>query len=270
MIGFACPDCHAALAPSVRECPGCGRGVAWDGEVLDVRTERLEAFPEARLRRLAALEERHFWFPGRRRLLRGLIRRFVAPGSRFLELGCGSGRLLASLRGLVLAGLDGHPVAVRRPDVALAVGDVTHTPFASGAFDAVGAFDVVEHVDDGAFMAEAARLLRPGGVLLVAVPACPRLYGPFDERAGHRRRYSRAGLHRVLRGAGLEPVFTTAYQCLLFPLFVLSRLRDRGDWGLPPAWLNTLLTWVNLAEAEVAARVPLPWGSSLLCAARRG
>lgn len=270
MIGFACPDCREPLQAAREDCPGCGRAVAWDGEVLDVRGERLESFPEERLRRLSDLEERHFWFPGRRRLIRALIRRFVPSGSRFLELGCGSGRLLASLRGLVLAGLDGHPVALRRPDLALAVGDVTRTPFASGGFDAVGAFDVVEHVDDGAFMAEVSRLLRPGGVLLVSVPAFPWLYGRFDERAGHLRRYTRAGLHRVLRAAGLAPLYTTAYQFLLFPLFVLSRLRDRGDWGLPPAWLNRLLAAVNLAEAAVAARVPLPWGSSWLCAARRG
>ena len=158
-------------------------------------------------------------------------------------------------------------------------------PFAGGAFDLVTALDVVEHIDDdAAAVTEIARVLRPGGLALLTVPAFPSLWGRQDEIAHHRRRYRALGLRALVTGAGLEPEHLTYFNTLLFPPIAAVRLARRGarrgqtpgspelrsDFALTrPGRLDTLLARVFAAEAPLVARGRLPFGVSLLALARK-
>jgi SAM-dependent methyltransferase len=151
-------------------------------------------------------------------------------------------------------------------------------PFADGAFDLVTALDVIEHIDDDvAALGELRRVLRPGGRLLVAVPAFTFLWGRQDEVSHHRRRYTRATLARALAQAGFAVVRESYFNTLLFPPIAAVRLgrrllrrpgRRQSDFELGPARLNGLLGAVFGAEAALVARTDLPFGVSLLALAR--
>ncbi len=207
-------------------------------------------------------------------LLRHLDALFVA-GDRVAEIGAGTGALLSTLaaRGVRCVGIDQHPP---RPGVDPAiewhVADAGALPLPPASCDGVLMLDLLEHVDDGAALAEAQRVLRPGGKLLVAVPALPLLWSHRDEAAGHLRRYTRAALRRVLLAAGFRVTRLHGYQVALLPLLVASRLlggdragRDREDH--PPPLLNWALTWLNRIDARLAAALALPFGSSWIALA---
>jgi SAM-dependent methyltransferase len=133
--------------------------------------------------------------------------------------------------------------------------------------------DVLEHVDDTRALAEARRVLRPGGLLLITVPAMPWLWSYRDRAAGHRRRYTRSALRRLAEDCGFEVAELRYYQCALLPLVAASRLGGRRNSSFeyaeerPPRLLNELFSWINGAEARLHA--DLPWGTSLAAAWHR-
>jgi len=159
------------------------------------------------------------------------------------------------------------------PATSLHHGNAAALPFPEDSFDGVLLLDVLEHADDDAALAEARRVVRPGGWVLLSVPAFPWLWSFRDVDAGHLRRYSRRGLEDVVRRSGLAVERVTYYQCLLFPVLAVARLAMRGRRlrdaeERVPRLINALLTAVNSVEARAARRIDLPWGSSLFVRAR--
>lgn len=242
---------------------------------------RPPGFSAARRAHLAALEPDHFWFPARRRLLAALLARGAArQRGAAIELGCGSGTALPLLATdhSICVGVEGHPESLvaaraRVPDAVLIEGDATRVPLADAGFDLAIALDVLEHVDPEALLAEAHRLLRPGGSLLLCVPAFPSLWSPLDEAAGHRCRYRRRELAAELGANGFRVIHWTHYQALLFPIAWLSR-RFASDGPLPlerrpPRLLGRALGLVNQLEVTLFARCQLPFGTSLFMLAQR-
>jgi SAM-dependent methyltransferase len=154
-----------------------------------------------------------------------------------VDVGCSSGHMLADLRaewpGAALAGVDaeaaGLPAAhAAVPDAALFYASATELPFADGAADALVALNLLEHLpDDGAALAEFARVLRPGGRAVVVVPANPRLYDYYDAHLRHERRYRRGEVAERGRAAGLEPVAGTAVGSIVYPAFWAVKTRNR-------------------------------------------
>jgi SAM-dependent methyltransferase len=233
------------------------------------------------------LEGRHWWFLGRSRLFLRLLEREFPPSARPIELldfGCGTGAFLEPLErfGSVSA-VDSDPSAVAfchargREQVRL-VPSGAPLPFADGAFDLVTTLDVIEHIDDdvGA-LRELRRVLRPGGRLLVAVPAFMFLWGRQDEVSHHRRRYTTSSLRAALAAAGFAVDRTSYFNTLLFAPVAAVRLGRRllrrpgsaqSDFELGPAALNRTLAAVFGAEAGLVARRDLPFGVSLLALAR--
>ena len=294
---WTCPSCRSRLATGDAGlvCPGCGGAVARDpdalGGVLRFAPELEPAgFPPERRDHLAALARGHFWFAPRRRLLARLIDRWVPAEERraAVELGCGTGGFLETLcrRFATVAALDAYAEslssAVSSPTVRetaeLAQADVLAAPLAAASFDLVAALDVLEHVPPGPFLAETARLARPGGRLLLTVPAGPSLWSALDVAAGHRCRYTLPRLRGELAAAGWNLVHWTHYQFVLWPLVWASRrwlAAARGDGTAtplerrPPAVLGRLLGAVNHAEVRALGRLRLPLGSSLVTLARR-
>jgi 2-polyprenyl-3-methyl-5-hydroxy-6-metoxy-1,4-benzoquinol methylase len=235
-------------------------------------------FPRDRLRRLGQLERWHFWFLGRRALVERLLgRRLAQPGQRVLDLGCGTGFMLGILShpGRRLIGIDLRTeglAATRRaqPRAWVAQAHAATLPLAADSVHVVLLLDVLEHVDDRALLLEVARVLRPGGHLLLTVPALPWLWSYRDEAAGHLRRYTRRRLSRVLTATCWQVQEMRYYQCLLLPVAIATRLLGRGGPGArdleerPPRLLNALLTSVSMAEAALGDVVAWPWGLSLV------
>ena len=229
--------------------------------------------------RLAGLERWHFWFVGRDRLVTNLLRRFPPPAP-LVDVGCGTGRFAATLRvpGGIVVALDRELGGPPGGDAAGVRGDAERLPFADRSVGTILARDVLEHLDDGVALADWHRVLRPGGLLLLLVPAWPSVWSHRDVRAGHRRRYTRRTLRAALEPAGFELLELRGYQCALLPVIALSRIagRRRRENQLdaeehPPPLVNAVFGLLNRIEAACArSRVlRVPTGSTLAAVARR-
>ena len=227
---------------------------------------------------IAPLEATHFWFVARDELFDLLLARLAHHGARVLDVGCGTGRYAAGLaaRGFHVVGADPHLPHPLPSGPVFIDASADDLGLRNGCVDVVLARDVLEHVDDHAALAEFVRVLRPGGLLLAAVPAWPSLWGPRDVAAGHLRRYRRRTLVAAVEGAGFSVREVRGYQCALLPLLAVARwrARRRPESGLQreeqlPAALNRVLLAVNRAEARTArwSWLRLPTGSSLVVVA---
>jgi SAM-dependent methyltransferase len=241
---------------------------------------------------IAALERTHWYYAGKRQLVREWIQRVRPPGRADLLLDCGAGtglfaeEMAAQCRVMVL---DDHEEALRllrarfRPEQILSLaGDQVPLPDAS--LEYVTALDVLEHVpDDAAVVRGFHRLLKPGGLAVVTVPASMALWSDWDVALHHFRRYDRAQLETLFPLAQWEVVQSNYTNVLVYPaVWAVRRWRAwrqgketqgrpaaavRSEDKIPPRWLNALLraTFVALARS----RVPFPFGVSLLLVARR-
>jgi SAM-dependent methyltransferase len=241
------------------------------------------------------LERSHWWFRGRTAIFEAIVARRVLPEVRerpirALDVGCGMGAHLGILgpEGRSF-GTDLELGAIRhcrdRGFQAVALADGTRLPFQDAAFDLVTALDTLEHIpDDAAAARECARVLKPGGILVVSGPAYQFLYTHQDRVVEHRRRYTLGAVRSLLEGAGLELLHGTYVNWILFPgilaAIVLIKIKQRlrppqpGDQRSNasirfPRWLNGVLAWIFSAERHVAPFVRLPFGHSLVAIARR-
>lgn len=197
------------------------------------------------VRKLAALEDTHWWYRERRHLLGALIRG-IAPGAA-LDIGAAGGgntRVLQRAGWSVTAleyGADGAEVAAER-GLSVVRGDATALPVDDESLDLVVAFDVLEHIPDhDTAVAEVRRALRPGGRFLIAVPADPKLWSEHDVAVDHVRRYTRSTLREVLERNGFELTSMTSWNVLLRPVVALRRRKASGSD------LETVHPLVNLA-----------------------
>jgi SAM-dependent methyltransferase len=233
--------------------------------------------------RLYELEERHWWFRGRRAVIRALLDRGGAPARpRLLDAGCGTGRNLAELAPHAASahGVDSAGEAVefcrRRGLDGVTEAVLEVLPFEDGAFDVLLATDVIEHLDDDlAALCELRRVAAPGARLLLTVPAYQWLWSAHDEAHQHRRRYTRPQLVGRVRAAGWEPLVATYFNALLLgPIAVARRLpggAGSSDYDRTPRWLNAVLERPMRLEAQLIRRgTALPAGVSIGLIARAG
>jgi len=238
------------------------------------------------------LERSHWWYVGRRRILGAAMQRVSIFGSRILDVGCGTGEYLEVLKerypSFIICGIDFElePLRFCRADhsAPLSQADATDLPFASASFDMVVALDTLEHVrDDARALGELYRVSKPGGSVLLTVPAFPFLWGNVDDVGHHFRRYRRRELVRKLESAGFRVQEVRYYNFILFPPIALLRLLARllpkrvsppdghisTDFDLVEKGpLNSLLTFVFSLEASLLG-LKIPFGVSLLCIASR-
>jgi SAM-dependent methyltransferase len=231
------------------------------------------------------VEDRHWWYRGRRRVLRRAIECLALPSPvRTLDAGCGSGRNMVDLaRHGEVVGVEISPTSVavargRRLGEVIE-GSVTELPFAADSFDLAVCLDVLEHLsDDRAALLELRRVLAPGGALVVTVPAYQWLWSGHDEINHHCRRYSRATLRQAAREAGWECTYATHFNALLLPVAIGLRALERLHRGttessldlwVPPTPLNWLLQQpLNLEAAAIGRGGHIPVGLSLLAVLR--
>lgn len=231
---------------------------------------------------MAALDEQHWWYVARRKVLTNLIRRRAHPpaDARLLEIGCGTGhnlQMLAQFGSVDALEVDDTARALAekrlgKPVFSAPLPDLAGVP--ERQYDLVAALDVVEHiVDDRAALRGISRSLKPGGKLVLTVPAHQWMWSAHDVVNHHQRRYSKSGLHTLIDGSPLKLEAIGYFNSLLFPVAVAERMlskargKDDADLSLPPKPLNQALERVFAAERALIGRVPLPPGLSLFAVA---
>ncbi|GAB4120881.1 MAG: class I SAM-dependent methyltransferase [Roseiflexaceae bacterium] len=238
---------------------------------------------------MAAVEDRHWWYGGMRAVAAALLDE-VYRGRRdlrILDAGCGTGANLRFLRRYgQVRGIDIAQAAVehsnQRVPGMVARSSVLTLPFLPQQFDLVTSFEVLYHKgvpDELPALLEAHRVLRPGGRLLIRLPAFELLRGHHDAAVHGRRRYTAHEVAGMLEAAGFAVERITYVNSLLMPLALAQRLAERlsppavgeeSDLTLPPAMINELFRWPMAAEAAWVARGGrFPAGVSVLCRARR-
>lgn len=218
----------------------------------------------------------YWWYRARDELLRTVLAGHLGRAGRVLDVGSADGPSVTWMRGTDQhVTVDVDPRGLRRGEGVRA--SALALPFPDATFDVVTAFDVIEHcAPEDRAVYELQRVLRPGGRLLLSVPAYQWAWSDHDVRAGHHRRYTKGRLVAAVERPGLRVLRTTYAFTLVFPLFVAERLKRRvappgEDAGLPavPAAVERLLLRLSAWEARLLRTRDLPFGSSVFLAAEK-
>jgi SAM-dependent methyltransferase len=284
-----CLACEAPFEGADWACPKCGYHPALRDEIYQFTKEPPEAlagFKPEYFARLAGIEETNFWFCARNELIQWALRDYFPNAKSFLEVGCGTGFVLAGIREnfpeMRLAGseifADGLAFArTRVPKAELYQMDARCILF-EREFDVVGTFDVLEHlVEDERALAQMFNAARPGGGLLVTVPQHRFLWSASDQFAMHQRRYNRTDLRAKVESAGFQIERITSFNSLLLPIMIWSRMLRKGDQDLQPwrefeispALNKSLESILKLERMVITKGVSFPAGGSLLLIGRK-
>jgi SAM-dependent methyltransferase len=239
---------------------------------------------------MLALDERHWWYRGRRRVLRAVLDDLSLPAAAaILDAGCGSGRTLDELASYGSPhGVEMNPAGIeaarRRGHDHVRGGTLEAVPFEDSSFDLITCLDVIEHTDDDRVaLRELRRVARTGARLVVTVPAHPALWSLHDELNGHRRRYTRRSLRTAVEATGWSIERLTGFNVVYLAPAALVRLNrrsrngarngggpaDRSELALTPPSLDAALELPLRVEAALVGRgANLPTGLSLLAVMR--
>jgi SAM-dependent methyltransferase len=291
-----CIRCGHAIEQPAPEtaCAGCGTRFQRKGAIFSeagAPTRAETATAEDMLQWVSAAEDRgHYLYEGRKRAVLRLLkpRLDFAAGPRVLDLGCGGGFLLRAVQeaGAQVSGLEpslqGLQVAERRGIRDLYLCGGQRLPFADAQFDGVLCMDVVEHVpDERSVLNEVFRVLRPGGLLLISVPAYNVLWGHEDALGGHFRRYRRPALRRAASKAGFEVEWINYFLApFFFPVLLVRGIarvfpQPKDIWGImrlysvPSRPVNAACLAMIKAEVRLMTRLPLPVGITAIAVCRK-
>ena len=279
-----CLACNATFSSPGSCCLFCGIGPESKEGFLAYAPALAQeggGFKAAYFADLARLEAGHFWFRARNRLIIWGLGKYCPEFRSFLEIGCGTGYVLSGIADAYPgAQLHGSEIftaglafaAARQPSIDFMQMDGRHIPFID-EFDSIGAFDVVEHIEeDEQVLGQVHGALKPGGVVLLTVPQHAWLWSPVDEYARHIRRYSAKDIHAKVEGAGFEILRSTSFVSSLLPAMFASRLVQKlatkknadptAELRISP-WLNGLFE--KMLDAELALirnNINLPAGGS--------
>jgi SAM-dependent methyltransferase len=286
-----CLHCDASFEGGANRCPACGHTPSEVGGFLAYSPQHANeggGFKAEYYAELATLEGASFWFRARNALIVWAIRKYC-PGFRsFLEIGCGTAYVLSGVaNAFPQARLQGSEIFVaglgfaasRLPSATFVQMDAREIPFRD-EFDVVGAFDVIEHIEeDERVLAQMHAALNPGGSILLTVPQHPWLWSEADEYACHVRRYRAAELHRKVGAAGFEVVRSTSFVSALLPAMMASRLAHKKKQGeaFDPNAEFYIATWLNATHEKalaaergmIRAGIDLPVGGSRFLVARK-
>ncbi len=284
-----CLRCTKPFVASTWHCPHCGKepGVRAGFPSFAPEFSSDEGFKDAYFHELVELEEHNFWFRARNKLILWALGRYFPGAESLLEIGCGTGFVLSGvaatnprlrLSGSEISSAGLAYAAGRIPGTDFFQMDARAIPFVD-EFDVIGAFDVLEHIEeDQVVLGQMHRAIRPGGGLLLTVPQHDFLWSHMDEHAYHVRRYAARDLVAKVAAAGFKVERMTSFVSLLLPLMMMSRLRKRvpSDQFDPMAELrlgvfaNTVLaSAMNIERAIIQWGASFPVGGSLLLVARK-
>lgn len=243
---------------------------------------------------LYATENTNFWFVSRNNVIKGLVEKYCVgktlQKNKFLEIGCGTGYVLKGLSKFRYLELEGAEIYLqglkyarsRLPGINLIQLDATKLPF-KNEFNAIGAFDVIEHIEaDELVIEQIYYALKTGGFFFISVPQYRWMWSKSDDYACHKRRYSRKELITKLKAKGFTIEYITSFTFILFPLMMLSRLlsgiekikkgnncKRAPELNLNPV-LNSILKYLmKIDEWLIKCRASLPFGGSLIVIAKK-
>lgn len=236
---------------------------------------------------LATVEEVNYWFRNRNYLILYALRRYFPNVNNFMEVGCGTGFVLSAIEktypSLSLFGSEIYSIGLsyaanRLKNAKLFQMDACQIPF-ENEFDVIGAFDVLEHIeDDELALSQMYQATREGGGIILTVPQHKFLWSKVDEHSCHMRRYDASELKNKVLNSGFEIENTMSFVSLLLPLMVLVRLKKRqssGDCDTMPElkvdwWINIILEKIlDIERGLIRLGINLPFGGSLILIARK-
>jgi SAM-dependent methyltransferase len=236
------------------------------------------------------IEDDYWWYRGLRELIRSLLAQYAPePSTRpmILDVGCGTGanlKLLQSYGNAVGIDISEEAIGFCRargiPESRVFLGSAVDLPFASGRFDLAVSFDVICNLqDDADAFREIARVIKPGALFIVGLPAYQWLWSAHDVAVGHKRRYDAPDLRKKLSAAGFQIERMTYANSVLLPLIAAVRLLSRrakpkeeaahSDLVRLPRLINALLTGLFVAEMRAVSRVNIPFGVTVIAVVRR-
>jgi 2-polyprenyl-3-methyl-5-hydroxy-6-metoxy-1,4-benzoquinol methylase len=273
-------------------CEHCHRCIQYQDGIFVIDDNAVyEDFPKNAYRRLFQAEDQHFWFAGRNEVILTALRRqqLLRSGDRVLDIGCGTGFVLRALEqaGLIGCGIDMHISGLRyarqRVSGPLICESATRIPFQS-VFDIALLCDVIEHTThDSEVIRQASQAVKPGGMVLITVPANPSFWTELDIVSGHKRRYTAQSLQKALIQGGLKPIIVRHFNILLSPLQMAQRLytlrlslTEQHDKDMlleraiqvPTPWMNRLCRLLMSADIPLM-RCAVPFGASLIALGKR-
>lgn len=229
--------------------------------------------------RMAAHDTTHWWYRARREILSDYLSRYggLPKDARILEIGCGTGHnlpMLARFGDVDAIEIDAaaRELASERLGKPVSDAPLPELPGVErGHYDLIAVLDVIEHIgDDVGALKAMASCLKPGGHILIAVPAHPWMWSAHDVVNHHQRRYTKASLDKAIRDAGLKHNGLRWFNSLLFPVAVAARLagrlmgKDDSDDSPPAAPLNTAFQAIFKSERHLVGRVPMTPGLSII------
>lgn len=249
-------------------------------------------YPNGYFEMLDKIEPKNFWYRSRSRIIEYLFTKYlnVTHPAKVLEIGCGTGFVLKGLSKFKLLKLTGAELNIdalryamkNLPQVAFVQFDARKIPFEE-EFDAIGAFDVLEHIDEDELVIESIhKSLKRGGYLFLSVPQHECLWSALDNDFYHKRRYSRRELLKKLIKANFSVLFVSSFVFTLLPLMYLSRLRGKKmptskkkvEYCFDELIVNPILNtigelFIRIDEILIKLGIRLPVGGSLVLVARK-
>lgn len=237
--------------------------------------------------KMYAFEKNHWWFFTKRKLIKQFIERFSINKKNLtiLDLGCGTGAMLEELEILGKPfGIDGSqnvlPALTVKKIKDVALMQAEHLGFKDKTFDVIIASDVLEHIrEDGAVLEEINRVLKNQGLCIITVPAYQSLWSYHDVALHHLRRYNKKELQQKILSSKMDIAFISYFYCFTLPLLIILRMIKAGlggstkpvksDTDRVPKPINRFLSLVMKVELFSLRKIRLPFGSSLVCAARK-
>lgn len=232
---------------------------------------------------LYELEDTHWWHISKRELIQKLITRHSSSiKPKVLDIGSGAGKTLEMLSHLGKAiGVDSSQEAIKysakRGLNNVMLQRAEELKFRASSFDIITILDVLEHVDDKKVMSEIARILRPGGIVVITVPAFQKLWSQWDEMLHHKRRYSSKSLLNLVRPFRLRLCrISYKYSFLFIPVFLIRLLKSimkqrtySSDFKINSPAINILLLYLSRIENRLLFKVSIPFGTSIICVLKK-
>jgi SAM-dependent methyltransferase len=270
-------------------CPKCGVSPEKSGKYLMFAPEfayENSGFHINYFHDLLSLEENNYWFRSRNRLIVWALQNYFSNTTKLLEIGCGTGFVLQAIgEGSPQIELSGSEVLLaglpfseeRLPGTAFFQIDACNIPFFE-EFDVIGAFDVLEHIEDDQLALENMhQACKPGGGIILTVPQHQFLWSALDDYAYHKRRYDREGMLEKIERSGFILRRATSFVSLLLPLMIISRLGKRkhfdasnpSEFNISSAVNNLLEAVLSIERFLIQRRFSFPAGGSLMIIAQK-
>ncbi len=282
-----CIKCNSTILNDNWECRSCG----WKSHykngfpILDPSLEQGSLdYPTGSHDRLAKIEEKNFWFSSRSKLICNLFVRYFQDANDFLDIGCGTGFVLSEVSkikpNMKCYGAEGYTSGLvyakkRLPSATFVQLNALNIPYIE-AFDVIGAFDIIEHIDnDDRVLSQIYQALKPDGKIIITVPQHQWLWSHIDENSGHKRRYSRELLINKIKNAGFSISMVSSFVSFLLPLMALSRMKRTKKKELQPGLrirkdVNKIFSEICRIERMLIDKgIYLPFGGSLVCVAKK-